>query len=391
MRIRDVRATWLRHPIPEASQHVSDFGRLTTFDITLVEVETEDGQVGFGESKGAVGSTANNGAVVASVERELRPLLLGEDARQINRLWELMYNGSRAHFALERGRVFPILGRRGVTISAISGIDMALWDLLGKSLGVPVYQLLGGRCRDALPAYASGGWADEAGIAAQLRSYLDRGGFRAVKMRVGSMDGTVERSIARVRAAREGLGPDVGIMVDAHGTFSVKEAQRFARAVENCHLRWFEEPVSADDRTGAAEVRATTDIPIAAGESEFTRFDFRDLLQARAVDILQPDLGITGGLTEGLRIAALAGAYQKEVAPHLWGSALLFAAGLHLAAATPACTILEYSLGFNPMLHDLVEESFPVQDGRIAIPDRPGLGVTIRPEFVERYRKEQGP
>jgi D-galactarolactone cycloisomerase len=388
MRIRDIRATWLRHPIPEGSQHVSDFGRLTTFDITLVEVETEEGLIGYGESKGAVGSTANNGAVVASVERELRPLLIGEDARQINRLWELMYNGTRAHFALERGRGFPILGRRGVTVSAMSGIDMALWDLLGKSLGVPIYQLLGGRCRDSLPAYASGGWADEDRIAAQLQSYIDRGGFGAVKMRVGSMDGTVERSIARVRAAREGLGPDVGIMVDAHGTFSVREAQRFARGVEECRLDWFEEPVSADDRIGAAEVRHSTTIPIAAGESEFTRFDFRDLLEARAVDILQPDLGITGGLTEGLRITALAGAYQKEVAPHLWGSALLFSAGLQLAAACPSCTILEYSLGFNPMLHDLVEESFPVVDGRIAIPDRPGLGVTVKREFVERYRHD---
>jgi D-galactarolactone cycloisomerase len=386
MRIRDVRATWLRHPIPEASQHVSDFGRLTTFDITLVEVETEEGLIGYGESKGAVGSTANNGAVVASVERELRPLLLGQDARQITRLWEVMYNGSRAHFALDRGRGFPILGRRGVTISAMSGVDMALWDLLGKSLDVPVYQLLGGRCRDSLPAYASGGWADEERIAAQLRSYVDRGRFGAVKMRVGSMDGTVERSIARVRAARAGLGPEIGIMVDAHGTFSVREAQQFARGVEECHLRWFEEPVNSDDRAGAAEVRAATIVPIAAGESEFTRFDFRDLLEARAVDILQPDLAITGGLTEGLRIAALAGAYQKEVAPHLWGSALLFSAGLHLSAACPQCTILEYSLGFNPMLHDLAEDSVPVPDGRSAVPDRPGLGVTIRREFVEQYR-----
>jgi L-alanine-DL-glutamate epimerase-like enolase superfamily enzyme len=202
------------------------------------------------------------------------------------------------------------------------------------------------------------------------------------------MDGTVDRSIARVRAAREGLGPDVGIMVDAHGTFSVKEAQRFARGVEACNLAWFEEPVNADDRIGAAEVRHSTTIPIAVGESEFTRFDFRDLLEARAVDVLQPDLAITGGLTEGMRIAALAGAYQKEVAPHLWGSALLFAAGLHLAAACPSCTILEYSLGFNPMLHDLAEERFLVENGRIAIPDRPGLGVTVRRAFVEEFRHD---
>jgi L-alanine-DL-glutamate epimerase-like enolase superfamily enzyme len=390
MRIADVTAVWLRHPIPPERQHVSDFGRMTSFDATLVTVTTEDGLTGYGEAKATVGSAGLGAVVVASVEQELRPLLLGEDSRQITRLWEVMYNGTRAHFALERGRGFPVLGRRGVTISAISGVDMALWDLLGKRLGVPVYQLLGGKCRDALPAYASGGWADADGIGAQLQSYRDRAGFLAVKMRVGSMDGTVANSVARVQAAREALGPEIDLMVDAHGTFDVREAQRFAREVAECRLAWFEEPVNSDDREGLAEVRAATDIPIAAGESEFTRFDFRDLLEARAIDILQPDLAICGGITEGVRIAALAATHQKRVAPHLWGSALTFAAGLHLAAATPACTILEYSLGFNPMLHDLVEETFPVEDGRLAIPDRPGLGVTVRPEFVERFRVAAG-
>ncbi|RMF88241.1 MAG: mandelate racemase/muconate lactonizing enzyme family protein, partial [Nitrospinota bacterium] len=300
--------------------------------------------------------------------------------------WEEMYNGVRAHYALSRGRGFPVLGRRGLTISAISGIDMALWDILGKSLGVPVYQLLGGKCRDALPAYASGGWADAREIGAQLQSYIDRGGFRAVKMRVGVMDGDVNTSVARVRAAREALGPDIGIMVDAHGTFSVREAQRFARKVADCDLTWFEEPVNADDKAGQAAVRASTDIPIASGESEFTRFDFRDLIMLGAVDILQPDLAIMGGITEGMRIAAMASAFQLTVAPHLWGSALLFAAGLQLAAAVPNCTILEYSLGFNPLLHELGIEPPLVQDGYITIPDRPGLGVTINQEFVERYR-----
>jgi L-alanine-DL-glutamate epimerase-like enolase superfamily enzyme len=363
---------------------------METFDCTLVSVTTEDGLTGYGEAKASVGSAGINGAVVASVEDELRPCLLGEDSRQITRLWEQMYSGTRAHFALARGRGFPVLGRRGITVAAMSGVDVALWDLLGKRLGVPVYQLLGGKCRDALPAYASGGWADVEGIGAQLRGYLERGGFRAVKMRVGSMDGTVEHSVARVRAAREGLGPEIDLMVDAHGTFNPREAQRFARGVEGCRLAWFEEPVNADDREGLAEVRAATDIPVAAGESEFTRFDFRDLIAARAVDILQPDLAITGGLTEGVRIAALAAAHQKAVAPHLWGSALSFAAGLHLAAATPACTILEYSLGFNPMLHDLVEETFTVEKGFLTIPDRPGLGVTVRPDFVAQWQVALG-
>jgi len=200
------------------------------------------------------------------------------------------------------------------------------------------------------------------------------------------MDGTVATSIARVRAARECLGPDVGIMVDAHGTFLPREAIRFARGVEDCDLTWFEEPVNADDRRGAAEVRAATDIPIAAGESEFTRFDFRDLIDAKAVDILQPDLGICGGISEAQRIVALASTHGLTVAPHIWGGAFVFAAGVHLAAASPAATILEFSLGANPMLHDMVEETFEIEDGMLEIPDRPGLGVTVRPEFVEEFR-----
>jgi L-alanine-DL-glutamate epimerase-like enolase superfamily enzyme len=205
-------------------------------------------------------------------------------------------------------------------------------------------------------------------------------------MRVGVMDGDVDTSAARVKAARAALGPEIAIMVDAHGTFSVREAQRFARKVEACDLAWFEEPVNADDKAGQAQVRASTDIPIASGESEFTRFDFRDLITLGAVDIVQPDLAIMGGLTEGVRLAALAGAFQLTVAPHLWGSALLFASGLQLAAATPNCVILEYSLGFNPLLHELGVEPPVVRQGRMYIPDRPGLGVTLNQEFVQKYR-----
>lgn len=204
-------------------------------------------------------------------------------------------------------------------------------------------------------------------------------------MRVGIADGTVEASIRRVLAAREALGPSIALMVDAHGTHSVAEAKRFCRGVAEAHLAWYEEPVSPDDKRGLAEVRAATDIPIAAGESEFTRFDFRDLIELRAVDILQPDLAICGGITEGMRIVALAAAYQLQVAPHLWGGALLFAAGLQLAAACPSVFILEYSLGANPMLHELGQEPVAIEKGAILIPDRPGLGVTVNEEFVARY------
>jgi L-alanine-DL-glutamate epimerase-like enolase superfamily enzyme len=244
-----------------------------------------------------------------------------------------------------------------------------------------VWRLLGGRLRDRIPAYASGGWAPVGGVGKQLRQYVERG-HRAVKMRVGLQDKSVDDSAARVREAREQLGPDVGLMVDAHGTWSVREAQRFARKVADCDLGWLEEPVSPDNVTGQAEVRAATDIPIAAGETEQTRFAFRDLIEARAVDVLQPDVAIAGGITETLRICALAATHGLTVAPHLWGGAVLFASGLHLAVATPCVNTLEFSRGENPLLHELVEEPFDLRDGYVLAPDRPGLGLTLNRDFV---------
>jgi L-alanine-DL-glutamate epimerase-like enolase superfamily enzyme len=322
---------------------------------------------------------------VAIINHKFGPALVGEDPRDINRLWELMYNGCRGHYALAHGHVFPIMGRRGVSVAAISGIDMALWDILGKHLNAPVWRLLGGRKSERMPAYASGGWADAQHIGEQLLGYVARGGFKAVKMRVGVIDGDPIHSARRVRAAREALGPDIGLACDAHGTYTVAEAKRFCRLVEDCNLLWFEEPVTADDKHGMAEVRAATDIPIAAGESEFNRFDFRDLVQLRAADVFQPDLAICGGISEAMRIGALAAAWNIKLAPHLWTGALAFSAGMHVAAASPAGFILEYSVGANPLLQELAEEQFTVQDGYVEIPDRPGLGITVRQEFVDRY------
>jgi L-alanine-DL-glutamate epimerase-like enolase superfamily enzyme len=385
MRIQSITASWLHVPIPPAQQHVSDFGRMASFDSVLVRVETACGLVGYGEAKEEVGSSANCHALADLINHKFAPLLIGEDPRDIVRLSERLYNGTRDHYALQHGRVFPALGRRGSHVCAISGIDIALWDLLGKSLGAPVWRLLGGRKAERMPAYASGGWADAQGIGAQLLSYVERGGFRAVKMRVGIIDGTVVGSVRRVKAAREALGPDIGLMCDAHGTWSVTEAKQFCRQVEDCHLTWFEEPVTADDPRGMAEVRSITSVPIAAGESEFNRFDFRNLAELRAADIFQPDLAICGGITEAMRIGAIASAFNLRLAPHLWTGATAFAAGMHVAAASPAGFILEYSLGANPLLHELVVEDFPVRDGFVDIPDRPGLGITVDEAFVQRY------
>ena len=387
MIISDVEAIWLRSPIPVEKQHVSDFGRLTHFDMTLVVVTTEDGRQGFGEAKAAVGSAGVCASIVACVKHELKPALVGKDARNITRIWEELYNGTRDHYALARGRKFPILGRRGLTISAISGVDTALWDLKGKTLNVPVVELLGGPCRDEMPAYASGGWADADGIGKQLQGYVSKG-FTGVKMRVGVMDETVEKSIARVKAAREALGPGIKIMADAHGTYSVPEAKRFCRGVEDSNLYWFEEPVNSDNPEGTAEVRASTATPIALGESEFTCFDIRDLITHRALDVVQPDAAIIGGISEAMRVGHLAQAWQLELAPHCWGSAISFRAGVSIAFASPSATIIEFSLGGNPMMYDLVQENIETQNGMIPAPTEPGLGLTPNWDFVKEYRQD---
>lgn len=384
-RITNVEAHWLRCPIPKEKQHVSDYGLMQFFDMTLVVISIENGLQGYGEAKAAVGSSGVCATIVTCVEQELKPILMGKDARQIGKLWEHMYNGSRDHYALSRGRNFPILGNRGLTVSAISGVDMALWDLLGKSLETPIVQLLGGSLRDEMPAYASGGWADEAAIGDQLKGYIAKGGFTGVKMRVGVMDKTVANSVARVKAAREAIGPEVKLMTDAHGTFSVAEAKRYCREIEDCNLYWFEEPVSPDNKAGCAEVRASSTVPIAAGESEFTRFEMRDLIEHKAVDVLQPDAAIIGGISEAWRTAHLADTWQIELAPHCWGSAFSFMAGVSIAFASPSANVIEFSLGGNPMMYDLVQEQISVSKGMLPAPTRPGLGLHLNWDFVKEY------
>jgi L-alanine-DL-glutamate epimerase-like enolase superfamily enzyme len=387
MRIRSVEARWVQIPIEESRQHVSDFGRLRTFDAAILRIETEDGIVGWGEGKNAAGSAGRYAALVHLLNHEVGPRLIGRDASQITPIWEELYNGTRAESAASRGHTMPELSRRGLSLAAISAVDIALWDIRGKALGQPVWALLGGRSAERLPAYASGGWADAEGIGAQLSSYVEAGGFGAVKMRVGSMDRTPQVSAARVRAARKALGPGIELMVDAHGTYTVAEARRFAAMVGEADLAWFEEPVSADDRAGLAEFRASTHIPVAVGESECTRFDFRDLAVARAADILQPDPAFCGGITEAMRIAAIASAFNLRLAPHLWAGAPAFFAGLHVVAAAPAGYIVEFSLGANPMIHDLSREPMAVEGGTIALPEAPGLGLDMDVDAISRFAK----
>tara|TARA_B110000046_G_scaffold107073_1_gene114481 strand:- start:2618 stop:3796 length:1179 start_codon:yes stop_codon:yes gene_type:complete len=388
MKITSSQAWWVQIPIELEQQHVSDFGRLRTFDAAILRLETDDGLIGWGEAKNAAGSAGDYGTLVHLLNTEFGPRIIGRDPADVTWIWEDLYNGVRAEKARTSGHVMPELARRGLTVSAISAIDIALWDILGKADAKPVWQLLGGRKADRLRAYASGGWADKDNIGDQVQSYITKGGFDGIKMRVGSMDGTPHRSAERVIAARRALCPDVDLMVDAHGTFNVADAKRFAYLVRDCDLAWFEEPVTGDDKVGMAEVRSASHVPIAAGESEATRFDFRDLIVGRCVDILQPDPACCGGITEAMRIGTLASAFNLRLAPHLWAGAPCFFAGLHVCAAAPASFTVEFSLGANPMIHDLSKTPVVVQDGMIAIPDTPGIGLDMNEAVIHKFAKK---
>lgn len=384
MIITNVEAKWISFPIPEQDQHVSDFGRISSFDMTLVIITLENGMQGYGEAKASVGSQGSCEGLVAIIEKEMKLQLIGQNASNINAIWSDLYNGVRGHYAQSRGRSFHILGRRGLWVSAMSGIDLALWDLSGKRFDVPVLDLLGGPMRDRMDGYASGGWAGVDKIGEQLQGYVDRG-FNSVKMRIGVMDDTISVSVARVKAARTALGDDIDIMVDAHGTYNAVEAKEFCRRTAELNIRWFEEPVSADARKSMSQIKQNAPMAISMGESEFTCFDFQDLIDRDACDILQPDMAICGGLSEGLKISSLAVSNQLELAPHCWGSAFSFVAGLTLAFASPAARIIEYSLGANPLLSDLVDQDIKSENGQFDPPTGAGWGLSLNNDFVTEY------
>lgn len=393
MKIRSVEAIPLAWPHPQdGPKWVSDYGPSPVSHAMIVRVEADSGLVGYGEVH--LGYGRNRGACYtakAAVEQELGPEILGEDPTRPEYIWEKMYNGPRTALALTYGHACPRLGRRGAIVCAMSGIDMALWDIFAQSLGVPIHKLLGGGYRTRIPAYASGGHAPAEHAGEEAMGYLEKG-FKAVKMRVGGMDAPrqVAGSIARIRAVREAIGPGVDLMIDAHGSLNETTALRLARGAEPFGIGWFEEPTASDNWDGMARVRAATTIPVATGENEFTHFDFRDLIAKQAADILQPDLAVVGGFTAARRVGALTQAANLQCIPHVWGSAILFVASLHLAAALPNCPIFEFRQGSCGLFTDLIEEPLEIDDeGCVVVPDKPGLGVTLDVEKAKRkYRFE---
>ncbi len=292
----------------------------------------------------------------------------GENPFYVERIWDRMYRDNRKPVA------------KGSYIEALGSVDIAVWDIIGKALSMPVYKVLGAHT-DKLRVYAAGGYYRDdkttADLVAEMEGYVDEG-FRAVKMKIGGEPMHVDAE--RVRAVREAIGPRIDLLLDANNKWLAYDAIRFGRMVEKYEPFWFEEPVVADDFEGCAEVKHALDIPIVAGENEFTRWGTRDLIEHRSADILNLDTVMAGGITEHRKISALASAYHIPVAPH--GSPHMAS---HLLASTPNALIMETYPGvqsqYNPAL-----PLYPVKDGYITMPQTPGIGIDPSPEMVKRYK-----
>lgn len=348
----------------------------------FLKIETDDGVVGWGEPV-----LEGRAASVAAAVEELSDYLIGQDPRRIEEHWTVLYRSG-----FYRGG--------GIHMSALAGIDQALWDIKGKALGVPVHDLLGGRVRDRIKVYSWIGGDRPAETAAQARAAVERG-FSAIKMNgpeelqyLDSRD-KVEKVVANVAAVREAVGPDIGIGVDFHGRVHRPMARVLLDALAPYHLMFVEEPVLTEHVDGIADVLRNSATPIALGERLYSRWDFKDVITSGVVDIIQPDLSHAGGITEVRKIAAMAEAYDIAVAPHCPLGPIALAACLQLDAVAYNAVIQEQSLGIhyntsNDLLDYLVDPTvFAYEAGSVTIPQGPGLGIEVDEDYV-RERAVEG-
>jgi L-alanine-DL-glutamate epimerase-like enolase superfamily enzyme len=344
-------------------------GRLTYPDATtcVAEVRTDEGLSGTGLGVGVL--LPGGERVIASLVEMYAGLLTGMDPLDNERAWATMWQPK-------------LVGRRGVETRAQSLIDIALWDIKGKAAGLPLYKLLGGY-RTSVPCYVAGGYYEEGkslgALAEEMRGYLDDG-IRAVKMKVGGAP--VQEDIKRLAAVRQEIGAEPELLVDANGAYDAGQAVRMAREMENFDVYWFEEPVMPDDYDSSRIVADASSIPVASGENESTRFGFRDLLDRGGVRIINPDAEILGGITEFMKVAALAEARGVPVAPH--GRADIH---VHLVAAIPNGLMVEYYReNVDPLARYLLPERLTVSGGRLTPPDRPGHGMVLDEQAAEVFR-----
>ncbi|MGY6566709.1 MAG: mandelate racemase/muconate lactonizing enzyme family protein [Halomonadaceae bacterium] len=341
----------------------------------LVEIVCDDGTIGWGE---CLGPAQPNAAVVKAYS----VALIGQDPLQTERLWLELYNRLRDQ------------GQRGLTVTALSGIDIALWDIKGKRFGVSVSTLLGGRFRDSVRAYATGSFR-RAGVdrvednAREVAGYR-REGFHAVKIKIGF---GVEEDLRVIEAVRESIGPDMRLMIDANHGYDYLEAVEVGRRAAKFGIDWFEEPVLPEHVSAYRAVRADQPIPVAGGETWHGRHAMHEPLATRAVDIIQPDICGVGGFTEIRRVADMAALHGVRLVPHVWGTAVCLAASLQFMAALlpnpprrdPIEPILEFDRTENPFRQAVVITPIEHDRGVVAIPDGPGLGIEIDREALARF------
>jgi D-galactarolactone cycloisomerase len=346
----------------------------------LCMVSTDEGIQGLGEAFYYGGPSK----IVASLISDgYAPLLIGRDPFDNAVIWDFLYNWTRDQ------------GMKGLPISAQSAIDIALWDIKGKALGLPVYKLLGGSYRNKALAYATGLYQPqnvpsiEGALVEEALGYKEDG-FSAMKLKVGY---GIEEDMGYVKAVREAIGNKIVLMVDANHAYNAAEAIRLAKEMEKYDVYWFEEPVPPEDIDGYIELKRKSNILITGGEDEFTRYGFRELITRRAVDILQPDLCAAGGFTEMMNIVAMASAWNVPVMPHVWGTNVGLAASLQFFASLPhfperrypAEPFFEYDRSPHPLRDGVTKEGFEMKDGYLDIPQRPGLGITLDMDFVRRH------
>jgi D-galactarolactone cycloisomerase len=374
VRIRDVRTYVLEAALAEPFAYSQAWYERR--GACLVEIVGEDGNSGWGEAFGPARLTA-------PIVEYYKPLLISEDALATERHWQNLYNRLRDH------------GQKGLAIEALSAIDIALWDLKGRHLGVSVRRLVGGPLRDRVEAYATGFYRKRHGdpleyLVAEAHERV-AAGFRAIKLKLGF---GLDDDARLCETVRNSVGPGIRIMVDANHAYDALGAIRLGRLIEPLDIAWFEEPVPPEDLAGYREVKAALDIPIAGGEAEFTRWGFRPLIAERLVDILQPDIAAAGGISETKKIADMASAFGVRVNPHVWGTGIALAASLQLIACLPHNPpglypiepLLEFDQSEHPIRMAVIAEPIVQQDGWVEIPDRPGLGIEIDRAALAKFK-----
>ncbi len=376
MKIKSIQAVPVSYRVPEGHNVTLGIGRAVKRDAVLVKVTTDDGIVGWGEAHHG----RCPGAIAKLIDTTISELTLGMDALDTVGVWQKIYRMQLASH-----------GMGYASVMALSGLDLALWDIKGKAFNLPLYRMLGGASRTA-PAYAGGislGYQDPKSLAEEAQMHVDNG-YRALKLRVGD---TPKRDIERVRAVRKALGDDIEIMVDANIGYCLDDVRRVMPAYEECGVAWLEEPFPALDYREYKIAATLGRVPLAAGENHFTRFEFTRMIEDNAVRFAQPDLSKTGGVTEALRIAAMTSAWKMTFNPHTSLTGINMAASIHMLASVDVPGYFEGDVAaHNPFRDNLGGKPYELDaDGRVKPLEGPGIGIEVDEKFVAAHPLIEGP